>query len=76
MSKPHPLIAAALAMPAVCELVVRYDDGDEKRRGIRSWKIGERERDDFAKKVGREFVNPANGKLRRMVSAELVEAAR
>lgn len=72
MNTPHPLIAAALAMPKTHAVVTRFADGSERRHETRNlasaqnYAIGER------RKIGRDLISRGSGATVRVVSVEIV----
>lgn len=71
MSAPHPLIAAALAMPNTHRVVTRYADGAELVHETRSfataenWAVGER------RQIGRDLLDRATGNTVRVVDVAI-----
>ena len=62
MNAPHPLIAAALAMPMTHSVITIYADGTEKRFDTRSLGSAENHAIGESRKIGRDLIDRATGK--------------
>lgn len=71
MTAPHPLIAAALAMPKTHKCVTRYADGSVREFSTRSeasactHAVGER------RKIGRNLINRETGEVVRVIAVHV-----
>lgn len=73
MNAPHPLIAAALAMPKTHAVVTRFADGNERRHETRNMASAENYAVGERRKIGRDLISRETGETVRVVAVEIMD---
>lgn len=68
MNLPHPLIAAALAMPMTHRVVTLYADGGKRIHETRNHAAAENYAIGERRKMGRDLINRETGKTVHVVA--------
>jgi hypothetical protein len=69
---PHPLIAAALAMPKTHAIITKYADGKEYRFETRNLASAENYAVGQRRKIGRDLIDRETGNTVRVISVDIV----
>lgn len=75
MTAPHPLIAAALAMPKTHVVITKYADGSQRRHETRNQGSAENHAFSERRKVGRDLIDRETGNTVRVVSVDVERIA-